>query len=295
MKQRVFIFFMLATAAMCVTAQNNANTFSMNLGNGKLYLLSEGQGNGNMNILIGVKPEVAEKYAPNNSFPIATNVFLWQSEGKNFLFDTGNGRALFDNLQSIGVKPEDIDAIFITHMHGDHINGLLRNGQAAFPKAKLFISKAEYNHWTNDEKINQMPENQRGGFLNAKKATEAYKDRLQLFEPILDEYSDKVLYHNIKAYATYGHTPGHTVYLIESGEKMMLIWGDLTHAMAVQMPHPELGVTYDTDLTKAIQARALVLRIISNFAIPVAGMHIAYPGIGTVVKSDPGYRFVPVK
>jgi len=295
MKRRIIVIFMLVIAAVYVKAQNSEKIFSMQLGTGKLTLLSEGQRNGNTNILIGAKPEMIEKYAPNNSYPSATNVFLWQSEGKNILFDTGLGTALFDNLQSIGVKPEDIDAICITHLHGDHTGGLLRNDQAAFPKAKLFISKAEYNYWTNQDIINKTPENRRGRFLQAKKATEAYKDRLQLFEPISDEYSDNILYLNIKAYATYGHTPGHTVYLLESGDNRLLIWGDLTHAMAIQMPHPELGVTYDTDPEKAIQARALVLRIISYYAIPVAGMHIAFPGIGTVVKSEPGYRFIPKK
>jgi len=294
MKNRLVIIFMLAMAAVYVKAQNNENTFSMKLGSGKVYLLSEGQRNGSPNILIGARPEIVSKYAPNNTYPSATNVFLWQSNGKNILFDAGYGRALFDNLQSIQIKPEDIDAICITHLHGDHIGGLLRNEQAAFPKAKLYISKAEYDHWTNDQKINQLPENQRGGFSSAKRATEAYKDRLVLFEPNMNADSyDKELLQGLKAFATYGHTPGHTVYLLESGEERLLIWGDLTHAMAVQMPHPELGVTYDSDAEKAIQSRAIVLRMMAYYSIPVAGMHIAYPGMGTVERSEPGYKFVP--
>ena len=295
MKRKVFLFVLLSIAAIYVKAQTNENIFSMNLGNGKVYLLSEGHGNGSVDILIGANPEIIEKYAPDNSCPIATNVFLWQNEGKNILFDAGYGNALSDNLQFLNIKPEDIDAIFITHMHGDHVGGLLNNEQAAFSKAKLYISKMEYDYWTDDERINQLPENQRGGFLSAKKATEAYNDRLNLFEPISDTYDDKVLYPGIKAFAAYGHTPGHTVYLLDSNDDMLLIWGDLTHLMAVQMPHPELGVTYDTDPEKAIQSRQLVLRLISEYGIPVAGMHIVYPGIGTVEKSEQGYRFVPVK
>ena len=294
MKRRVIII-MLAMAVISVNAQNTENVFSMKLGSGKVFLLSEGQRTGNLDILIGAKPEVTGKYAPNNSYPSATNAFLWQNNGKNILFDTGYGRALFDNLKSIGVKPEDIDAICISHLHGDHIGGLLKDDKAAFPKAKLYISKVEYNYWTSDETINQTPENRRGGFLSAKKAIEAYKDRLQLFEPNVDENDFRSLMPDIIAFATYGHTPGHTVYLINSNDNMLLIWGDLTHAMAIQMPHPELGVTYDSDSAKAIQSRDLALKIVSYYSIPVAGMHIAYPGIGTIEKSDPGYKFVPMK
>lgn len=280
MKNQIIVIALLVMAIVHVKAQNNENIYSMKLGDSKVILLSEGQWKGNPGILIDATPEIIEKYAPNDSFPMATNVFLWQSNGKNILFDTGYGRALFDNLQSLQIKPENIDAIFITHVHGDHIGGLIRNEKAAFPNAKLYISKSEYNYGTNE---------------SAKKTIEAYKDRLQLFEPISDPYDDTSIYPGIKAFATYGHTPGHTVYLLESDDDMLLIWGDLTHAMAVQMPYPELAVTYDSDTGKAVQSRLLVLRLVSAYNIPVAGMHIAYPGIGTIEKSEPGYKFIPVK
>jgi len=296
MKTRIIVIILLAMAAIHVKAQNNENIFLMKLGNSKVYLLSEGQRDGNTEILIGATSGIKEKYAPNNSFPMATNVFLVQINGKNILFDTGYGRALFDNLQSLKLKPEDIDAIFITHMHGDHIGGLLRGDQASFPNATLYVAKPEYDYWTNDELINQMPENNRGGFLAAKKAVAAYKDRLNLFEPDkINSPYNKILYPGIKAFAAYGHTPGHTVFLLESNNEKLLIWGDLAHAMAVQMPHPEIAVTYDTNPEIAIQSRLTILKFVSEQKIPIAGMHIAYPGIGTIEKSEPGYKFIPAK
>jgi len=283
-------------ATIYANAQTNENIFSMNLGTGKVFLLSEGQRKGSTEILIGAKPEIIAKYAPDKSFPMAANVFLWQINGKNILFDTGYGKALLDNLQSLQIKPENIDAIFITHMHGDHIGGLLRNDQAVFPKAALYVSQAEYDYWTNDETMKQSPENYREGFLFAKKVISAYKDRLHLFEPnAINSPYFKELYSGVKAIAAYGHTPGHTVYLIGFGNNQMLIWGDLTHAMAVQMPHPEIAVTYDTNPEKAAQSRSLIIQTVTKYAIPVAGMHIAYPGMGTIEKSDPGYRFIPAK
>ena len=296
MKTSIITFILLFMTTVYGKAQNNENIFTAKIGNAKIILLSEGQGNGNAGILIDAKPEIIAKYAPNNAFPIATNAFLMQMNGKNILFDTGYGRALFDNLQSVQIKPEDIDIIFITHMHGDHISGLLRDDKAAFPNATLFIAKPEHDYWTDDAAISQMPENRRGGFLSAKKVVETYKSRVQLFEPNTVNSQDiKDVYPGIKAIAAYGHTPGHTTFLLESGNSKMLIWGDLTHAMAVQMPHPEIAVSYDVDPKMAIQSRLAILKFVSEQKIPIAGMHIAYPGIGVVEKTEPGYKFIPEK
>jgi len=296
MKHQIIVIVLLFMATICAKAQTNANIFSLKLGNSKVYLLSEGQRDGSTDILIGATPEIEQKYAPNNSFPMATNAFLWQVDGENILFDTGFGKELFNNLQSIQLKPESIDAIFITHAHGDHIGGLLLNEKAAFPKATLYVSQEEYDYWTSDEAMNKAPENGRGGFLLAKKVMAAYKDRLHLFEPnALNSPYNKELCHGVKAIAAYGHTPGHTVYLLESGNKQLLIWGDLAHAMAVQMPHPEIAATYDTDPKSAIQSRSVILKFAMDHAIPVAGMHIPFPSIGTIEKADRGYKFVPVK
>ncbi|MCL1937627.1 MAG: MBL fold metallo-hydrolase [Candidatus Azobacteroides sp.] len=295
MRRQLILIAMFIMATTCGKAQTNENVFLMKLGDSKVYLLSEGQRNGSTDILIGAGPEIIEQYAPDHSFPMAVNVFLWQVDGKNILFDTGYGSALFDNLQFLQVKPEDIDAIFITHMHGDHIGGLLRDDQAAFPKATLYLAQAEYDYWTNEEAINQMPENQRGGFIGAQKVIDAYRDKLYLFEPNAIDSLDnsKELCSGVKAIAAYGHTPGHTTYLIESGNDQLLIWGDLAHAMAVQMPHPEIAVTYDNDPKMAVQSRLTVLQFIVDQEIPIAGMHIPYPGIGTIEKSESGYQFIP--
>ena len=91
-----------------------------------------------------------------------------------------------------------------------------------------------------------------------------------------------------------GHTPGHTAYLVQSGGWKLLIWGDVTHAMALQMPHPEIYPAYDYDPVTATATRQTILEQVSRDNIPVAGMHSPFPGVGRIQK-DPngGYSFTP--
>ncbi|MCL2728166.1 MAG: hypothetical protein FWD56_07270 [Bacteroidales bacterium] len=92
--------------------------------------------------------------------------------------------------------------------------------------------------------------------------------------------------------ANYGHTPGHTVYFVDN----VAIWGDMTHAMAFQMPYPQVAVTYDTDAPAAVAARLKMLEYLSANEYIVGGMHIAYPGMGTLKSNEKdGYLFTPLK
>jgi len=262
----------------------------------EVCLLSEGQQNGNTRILIGATPEMLQKALPDGTFTSATNAFLVRSSGKNILVDAGHGRKLFDNLQSRGVSAEQVDVVLLTHMHGDHIGGLLRDGKASFPNATLYLSQLEHDYWAGDEAMSKVAENRRGGFQNARNVINAYKDRLHLFTP--DEVGSKanMLLSDIQGVAAYGHTPGHTAFMLSSGEHQMLIWGDLTHATPVQMPYPQLAVTYDVDPNQAVASRIKILEYIAKHNIPIAGMHIAFPGMGYVKSASEGsYVFIPLQ
>jgi Zn-dependent hydrolases, including glyoxylases len=163
-------------------------------------------------------------------------------------------------------------------MHGDHIGGLIKDDQAVFPNAKLFVAQKEYDYWNS------------GQNAGAKKVLDAYKNQLEIFEPI-DLNNVKIGSASILPLKAYGHTPGHTAFLIHSNGKNLLVWGDLTHAMAVQMPHPEIAVTYDVNPKDAVEYRLNILEFVTKNKIPIAGMHIAYPGMGTVEKDGKGYKF----
>jgi len=281
MKKLILLFVAVATMS-CTKVQNTKNVFSVPVGDYTVYLLLEGQGEGNTSILIGATPEMIAKAIPNGTYPIATNAFLVQTPDKNILIDTGVGRLLLDNLEFLGLSADEIDAILITHMHGDHIGGLLKAGQVVFPNAELYISQPEYDYWAS--------------FANrqALDVLAAYENQLVLFTP--NELTDisTPLFPGVFAIATYGHTPGHTVYLIQSGRDKLLIWGDLTHAMAIQMPYPQIAVTYDVCLEEAVLSRKAILKYVSENRISVGGMHIVCPGVGIIQPGDEiGYIFMP--
>ena len=275
-----------------IFAQETKNVFMYKLENIEVHLLSEGQQTGNTGILIGATPEMIKKAIPEGSFTSATNAFLVKIPGKNILIDTGFGRNLFDNLKTIGLSAEQIDAVLITHMHGDHIGGLIKEGKATFPNAALYIAKLEHDYWTSNEEMNKVPENRRGGFESAKNVVNAYKERLHLFTP--DELGKEttVLFPGVQGIENYGHTPGHTVFMIGTGDQKMLIWGDMTHVLPVQMMFPELAVTYDVNPEQAVISRKKMLEYVEKKNIPVAGMHIEFPGMGKIkANSEKGYIF----
>ena len=280
------ILLMVGLTPMIVLAQETPNVFTYKVGTVEVCLLSEGQATGNSSIFVGATPEMIQKSLPDGSYPRSCNAFLIRIAGKNILVDTGFGRALFDNLKSLGVTPEQVDAVLITHVHGDHIGGMLKDEQAAFPKAELYMSRSEHDYGMNGDARN----------ANARKVIEVYRSKLRLFQPAEIGAKPHTLFPGIQAVAAYGHTPGHTLYMVESGKDKLLIWGDLTHAMAIQMPYPQVAMTYDTNTDMAIAARKKVLEYVAKNNILVAGMHTAFPGMGKITKApDGGYLHTPVQ
>ena len=275
----------------CSFAQETKNVFKHMVGDCEVVLLSDGQSQGKVDILIGTTASMLEECMPDGTFPNAYNAFLVKTPGKNILIDTGIGAKLFDNLESININPLDIDAILITHMHGDHIGGLLKDGQVTFPNAELYIAQPEYDYWMSDEAAEKVPEAFRGGFKQARDVIEAYKDKLKLFETSSFDGDVKELMPFIVAVSAPGHTPGHTMYMLSSNDNQMLFWGDVAHAMVIQMPYPEVAVTYDVDPKQAIETRKKTLEYVSKNNIQIAGMHIPFPAMGKIECAGNGYVF----
>ena len=289
-KERTLMIAITITSALAAFAQNANAIFTCKIGDAEVYMLSEGQQRGNHSTLIGATPEMLAKYAPDGDFPTAVNAFLIRLPERTILVDAGFGTRLFDNLRQLNVGPEEIDILLLTHLHGDHVLGMMRNGEVAFPLAEVYLSKAEYDYWTSDEEMNRLPPPNRGAFITAQNILRAYEKALRLFTPNDDGVA---LLPGIYPIAAGGHTPGHTIYLLESGDDRLLVWGDLAHAMSLQMPCPEIAVTYDVNPEEAVRTRQRTLDYVAQQQIPVAGMHIAYPGVGRIFRNGDGYFFQP--
>jgi glyoxylase-like metal-dependent hydrolase (beta-lactamase superfamily II) len=253
--------------------------FSYKVGRFEVFMLMENQGSGRSSLLIGAGAGDIEKYLPGGTYQSETNTFFIRTGERNILVDTGFGGAVFDHLKALEVDPAQVDAVLLTHMHGDHIGGLQQGGKPLFPRATVYLAQQERAFWV--------------GSPNAVAALAAYGDKVVTFRPgelgaVIPE-----LLPGITPIAAFGHTPGHTLYQVQSGNERFLIWGDLMHVQGIQFPLPGVSVTYDTDPAAAAATRARVLEYAARNRIPVGGMHLVYPAVGTVSPEGSGYRLIP--
>jgi glyoxylase-like metal-dependent hydrolase (beta-lactamase superfamily II) len=262
--------------------------FTYKVGNYEVSILVERVGPGNPGILIGASESLRDTYIPGGKFTSQVNAFLIKTPERAFVVDTGFGINLFTNLEKLGVSPAKVDAVLLSHMHGDHISGLQSGGKANFPGAAVYLAEKEKEYW--------LPA--RGKALNdgAAAALAPYGGKVKTFTPGEIGSRAAQLFPGLTPIAAYGHTPGHTVFLVESEGKSLLILGDLVHVMDIQIPVPEISVSYDVDPNAAREVRKKIFDYAAKNKIPVTGMHLASPAFG-FLESGPGggYTFKPVK
>ncbi len=226
---------------------------------------------------------------------LAVNAFLLHLSDKLVIVDSGCGAnmgptlgRLASNLAAVGVKPEDIDTILVTHLHPDHVGGLVdATGQAVFPNAELVVHAADASYWSDDKVLAQADNEQDKQFVLLSRATlTAYRNRTRTVT------NDEAL-PAITAIPAPGHTPGHTGWLLASGSDTLLIWGDVVHLPGVQFAHPEAGMAFDVDGAQAIATRRRLMDMAATDRLRVTGMHLDFPGFGHVIRAGNAYAFVP--
>lgn len=228
----------------------------------------------------------------------SVNAYLINTGSKLVLVDTG-AAGLFGptlgnmlaNLKAAGYQPEQVDEIYITHMHPDHVGGLMNGAAMAFPNATLRIDKADTDFWLNETTMKAAPKESQGFFQGAMASVNPYvaAGKLKTFE------GGTELVPGIKAMAAYGHTAGHTVYSVESkGEKLML-WGDLMHVAAVQFDDPSITIKFDTETKAAARQRIKAYADAAKNGYLVGSAHLAFPGLGHVRKAGgKSFTWVPL-
>jgi glyoxylase-like metal-dependent hydrolase (beta-lactamase superfamily II) len=278
MLKRFFaVLFVMFFAVMGVYA-NNIKTYKF--GAFTFSALEDAYNEFNTNLLItdANTKKIVNKLVPSGKTPGNIAAFLLQMPGNNVLFDTGLGQNLVSNLAKVGVAPENINNIFITHLHGDHYGGLVSGNSPVFKNAKLYIVKAEYNYWVDEMKNAQI-----------KQVVDAYGQNV-----VFINMNDKFFNGAITVLSAVGHTPAHVVYELQSEGKKLLIVGDIIHVNAVQFANPTVAIQFDTDPDMAIKTRLKYFAQVSSNKTPIAGMHILFPSVGTLTKDGKGYKFQPI-
>lgn len=186
-----------------------------------------------------------------------------------------------------GVRPEEIETIYVSHLHPDHCGGLVGvDGRPRFPNAELILHEEEAAFWLPDAALAGAPDEAKPYFEIARKAVSAYGERVR-------RHRGGGVGPGVTAVFLPGHTPGHCGFRIESNGAAMLMWTDIVHLPAIQFAQPDAGVAFDVDGDRARETRKRLLDEVATERTLIAGSHLEFPAIGHVVRAGSGYRFVP--
>ncbi|MGZ5817803.1 MAG: MBL fold metallo-hydrolase [Burkholderiaceae bacterium] len=233
------------------------------------------------------------------SAPLQTsvNAFLINTGNKLVLIDTGAAGLfgptlgnLLTNLKASGYQPEQVDEIYITHMHGDHIGGLMSGDKMAFPNAIVRADKHDADYWLSQENMDKAPADAKDYFKGAMASLNPYVQAGH-FKPFSGNTD---LVPGVKSIASYGHTPGHTSYEVESNGQKFIVMGDLIHVAAVQFNEPAVTISFDADAKSAAAQRKRIFTEAAKHGYLVAGAHLSFPGLGHLRTNGNAYTWVPV-
>ena len=231
--------------------------------------------------------------------PVETSVngYLVNTGSKLVLIDTGAAGLfgptlgnLLANLKAAGYQPDQVDEIYITHMHADHVGGLIADGKLAFPNAIVRADQHDADFWLSAANLEKAPAEMKGFFQGAQASLNPYVAAGK-FKPF---NGDTELVPGIKAVAAAGHTPGHSTYLVESQGQTLALWGDLMHVAAAQFGNPSVTIQFDTDSKAAAVQRKKAYAEAAKRGYLVGSAHLSFPGLGHLRAEGKGYEWVPL-
>jgi glyoxylase-like metal-dependent hydrolase (beta-lactamase superfamily II) len=238
----------------------------------------------------------------HNPVEVSITGFLIRTGAKLILVDAGAGELFGPNygghivssLQAAGYQPSQITDILITHIHADHSGGLTVRNKMVFPNAVIHVNKLDTDYWLDEKRMENADSaslsSNKTTFINAIKVFRPYlaAGRVKTFEGNVD------LFPGIRSIATPGHTPGHTIYMLESEGSKLVFWGDLIHVGGVQLADPTIRVGFDVDEEKGIAQRLKMYGEAAEQGYIIAADHLSYPGFGRLKTRADGYEWMPV-
>jgi glyoxylase-like metal-dependent hydrolase (beta-lactamase superfamily II) len=308
--------FLIASSCLCVActrprplpahaptaASEEPGFYRLMIGDYEVTVLSDGKNPlAATKLLQGDSSRIADALESNflgEQVETSHNSFLVNTGGKLVLVDAGAGTLLgaqtgklLGNLRAAGYRPEQVDEVYLTHMHTDHIGGLMSGDQRAFPNAVVRVDQRDADYWLSEENMRVAPAEAKRFFEASMASLSPYRDagKLNTFE------GGAELMPGIHARPAYGHTPGHTMFEVESKGEKLLLWGDIVHVAAVQFADPTVTIAYDVDRVEAEQEHWRVFDDVANNRHIIGGAHLPFPGLGHVRNNaDRTYTFVPL-
>ncbi|MFS4583094.1 MBL fold metallo-hydrolase [Phaeobacter sp. C3_T13_0] len=257
------------------------------------FLLNTGQINGFDQVQADATLEGSFYRIKDSEMSLPVNGYLVEQGGAVTLIDAGTADlfgpilgGLEAALRAAGKTPEEITTVVVTHLHPDHIGGLIAgDGTARFPNAEIIVGQGEYDFWHDDAVYAGVPQENRGFFDIARASVAPYADRLKMFEGEADVMT------GLRSVPLPGHTPGHCGFMLETGAAPLLIWGDLIHSTALQFARPNWTLAFDMDPEQTVNSRTRMLDRAASEGLLVTGMHLDFPGLGRVERDGDAYAF----
>ena len=289
-------FAQAATEAM----KSSPKTNSFKIGKFAVTVISDGT-------RLGEKPEetfgtnqkkedvaalLTANFLPTDKFVNGFSPVVIDTGSDVVLFDTGMGEAgrewgagqLIAGLEAAGYKADQVTLVVLTHMHGDHIGGLMEGGAPAFRNARYVAGQVEYDFWKDPARVGSPAEGGHKGVL---------KNVVPLAEKTTFIKGGSDVASGITAIEAFGHSPGHMVFHVESEGKGLIVTADTANHYVLSLQRPDWEVKFDADKAKAAASRKKVFDMIATDRLPFVGYHMPFPSVGFVEKRDLGYRFVP--
>ncbi len=242
-----------------------------------------------------VQAALTDAYLPTDTLGIPFNQLVVNTGRRVVLIDTGSGGKLaptagmlVENLEAAGIDPKAVDTVLISHFHGDHILGLTtKDGERVFPNAEVQVPETEWVFWMDDGEMSRASDGLKKNFETVRKTFEPLAKDIKQFK------ADEEAVPGITALAAYGHTPGHTIFRVDSGEDGLLVLSDTTNHPALFVRNPGWHAVFDMDAAMAEETRRKVLDMAAEERMRVQGYHFPFPANGHIAKDGDGYAFVP--
>lgn len=267
------------------------------LGNWTVYSLSDGYLDLDQKMFANITPEALRELLTKCQVPCVEDLTV-RTEVHQFLIDTGEHIILVDagcgqnygvatgrlihNLHQIGYTPEQISLLLLTHLHPDHVGGLITaDGSPIFKNATVCVSEVDASYWRNSHREALADDDHKFVMGLAKKALAPYEKNRRLR---LIEGGDSII-SGITAVKAPGHTPGHTAFLCQSQNQTLLLWGDIVHTAGIQFFNPDLYIIYDSSGEQAVNSRKQLFAKAADQHLLVGGAHIPLSGLGYVSRT----------